>query len=104
MSKEKFVHVKFEPAGWRTTGEAKAPLSIKEAHERAVKGVLRFLGENNILGAVYPNGRDLKSNEGYQFVHALIEGDEIKNLEKQGFVDREYPDQTRSTLRVLSRV
>ena len=94
------VKVAFEPAGWRTAGDTGTALSLKDAYMLAVEDAEWFLTEKRVNPA---QGGVFGPEDGYQRVIMQLPESLVKDLESQPFVGREYPDQTKSTLRVLSR-
>lgn len=93
--------VRFEPAGWRTIGEVKASKSMEEAYDAAVRGTNTFLDQNGVTagqGIVLW----LTAEVGYQSVSVVMPERLVAALAEQPFVGREYPDQIKSTLQVMS--
>lgn len=96
LDMEKVVAVEFEPAGWRTTGDVSAPKSVKQAYDDAVEGLNRLVSRYAGLVMV-----PLKEGD-YHRVNAVVSERVAEKLAAQPFVGKEYPDQVKSTLKILS--
>lgn len=92
----KNIKVQFEAAGFRSLGDAKVEKTPQEAVNDAILLGRTFTAMYG--GEVLPHD---PSRHGAN-VTMIIPKKNIALLEKQSFVGREYPDQTRSTLRVLT--
>lgn len=90
--------VRFEPAGWRATGDETPAMTLEQAFNKAVDDTMAFLDEN----ASSEPGYVLELPEPGQFLHAILPARLVPQLESQPFVAREYPDQVKSTLQILS--
>lgn len=93
---KKDIKVQFEAAGFRTLGDAKAEKTPQEAVQDAILLGRTFAAMYG--GEVLPHD---PSRHGAN-VTMIIPEENLGLLETQSFVGREYPDQTRSTLRVLT--
>ena len=97
--KDQMVTARFEPSGWRSLGDDTFAKSLKQAHQEAVMGAIAFISDRDVKqGKVYSI-----EGEGQQGLYVELPRSLVRDFQAQPFVGREYPDQVKSTLKVLSR-
>lgn len=94
---EKMITVRFEPPTvWRATANEKPRMSLTEIMNKTMQYAEFFVLRDG--GRVIPRDPSKDGNHIYMEIYE----DTLPYLEEEGWVGKEYPDQVKSTLQVLS--